>query len=135
MKNYLCKDCPYNNNGWCTQLKKQGLKDITICSIKPGQPNSSSLQNSPKAPAHEPIHDQLIGKTEILHSLLKVLAIEKKKGSNEKEMLDALSLQLLGLTEVTQQHIKLHKVRENAESIIDLDLIDSLQELKEYIKK
>lgn len=30
-KNYLCKKCNHNNNGWCNELKKQGLKNITEC--------------------------------------------------------------------------------------------------------
>lgn len=30
-KDYLCKDCLENNNGWCKKLKKQGLKQITSC--------------------------------------------------------------------------------------------------------
>lgn len=28
-KEYYCKDCGYNNNGWCPKKKKNGLKDIT----------------------------------------------------------------------------------------------------------
>lgn len=32
-KNYLCKECKYNNNGWCTKRKIQGLKNITECYI------------------------------------------------------------------------------------------------------
>lgn len=30
-KDYLCKNCTENNNGWCNKLKKQGLKQITSC--------------------------------------------------------------------------------------------------------
>jgi hypothetical protein len=30
-KNYLCKDCKDNNNGWCSSRKIQGLKNITNC--------------------------------------------------------------------------------------------------------
>ena len=30
-KSYLCKDCEFNNNGWCKKRKIQGLKDILIC--------------------------------------------------------------------------------------------------------
>ena len=32
-KNYLCKDCKHNKNGWCTERKMQGLKNITECYI------------------------------------------------------------------------------------------------------
>ena len=32
-KNYLCKECKYNNNGWCTKRKIQGLKNITECYV------------------------------------------------------------------------------------------------------
>mgnify|MGYP000960408138 CR=1 FL=1 len=36
MKDYLCKDCIYNNNGWCEKRKFNGLKkmDIAKCSDK-----------------------------------------------------------------------------------------------------
>lgn len=34
MRDYLCKDCPNNNNGWCTVKKCQGLKSITECEHK-----------------------------------------------------------------------------------------------------
>lgn len=37
-KDYLCKKCNHNNNGWCNELKKQGLKNITEC-------NSISLKD------------------------------------------------------------------------------------------
>lgn len=30
-KNYLCKECVNNNNGWCVERKMQGLKNITTC--------------------------------------------------------------------------------------------------------
>ena len=32
-KDYLCKKCEYNNNGWCTKRKIQGLKNITECNV------------------------------------------------------------------------------------------------------
>ena len=32
-KDYICKDCPHNNHGWCKERKIQGLKSITKCSI------------------------------------------------------------------------------------------------------
>ena len=31
MKNYLCKDCRYNNNGWCNKHSFNGLKKVTDC--------------------------------------------------------------------------------------------------------
>lgn len=33
-KEYLCKDCEHNNNGWCKELKFNGLKKITECEHK-----------------------------------------------------------------------------------------------------
>lgn len=32
-KDYICKDCPHNNHGWCKERRIQGLKSITKCSI------------------------------------------------------------------------------------------------------
>ena len=34
MKDYLCKDCVHNNNGWCEKKKFNGLKKITECGDK-----------------------------------------------------------------------------------------------------
>jgi len=31
MKEYLCKNCIHNNNGWCEKKKFNGLKKITEC--------------------------------------------------------------------------------------------------------
>lgn len=31
-KDYICKHCPYNNNGWCNIKKIQGLKNVLKCS-------------------------------------------------------------------------------------------------------
>lgn len=31
MKDYICKSCKYNNNGWCTKIKKDGLTKIQEC--------------------------------------------------------------------------------------------------------
>lgn len=33
-KDYLCKDCEYNNNGWCKKKEFNGLKKITECNDK-----------------------------------------------------------------------------------------------------
>jgi len=35
-KDYLCKDCQYNKNGWCTKKSLQGLKNIASCEFKDG---------------------------------------------------------------------------------------------------
>ena len=34
MKDYLCKDCVHNNNGWCKKRKFNGLKNIAKCTNK-----------------------------------------------------------------------------------------------------
>ena len=33
-KDYLCKDCEHNNNGWCPIIERNGLKNITSCANK-----------------------------------------------------------------------------------------------------
>ena len=50
-KNYLCKKCIHNNNGWCNELKKQGLKNITECnsiSLKEDVINEDIVSTSDK---------------------------------------------------------------------------------------
>ena len=35
MSNRVCKDCTYNNNGWCGVRKtNKGLKDLVVCEYK-----------------------------------------------------------------------------------------------------
>ena len=34
MGNYLCKDCQFNNYGWCDKFKFNGLKKISECKYK-----------------------------------------------------------------------------------------------------
>lgn len=41
-KDYLCKNCIHNNNGWCNKLKKQGLKQITSCEEYKDKTSSTS---------------------------------------------------------------------------------------------
>lgn len=38
-KDYFCKDCGNNNNGWCPILKRNGLKDIETCNYKKSKIN------------------------------------------------------------------------------------------------
>lgn len=33
-KEYFCKDCVHNNNGWCKEKKFNGLKKVTECESK-----------------------------------------------------------------------------------------------------
>lgn len=32
--NYWCKDCDFNNNGWCKKYHRQKLKEVTDCTDK-----------------------------------------------------------------------------------------------------
>jgi hypothetical protein len=45
-KDYYCKDCGHNNNGWCPKKKKNGLKDITAkdCNEKTLEKNIDGIE-------------------------------------------------------------------------------------------
>lgn len=53
-KDYLCKNCKENNNGWCKKLSQQGLKQIIECE-----------HHNPKGSIHsEPVQEE--DKTDML---------------------------------------------------------------------
>lgn len=103
-KDYLCKKCNYNNNGWCNELKKQGLKNITECnsiSLKEEFIEKSTTSKS------EEIYD-VFGKTEtdVAHRVY-----------GKREMFYHLSCQINGME---QQGIKCISIDELKELFINI---------------
>lgn len=77
-KDYLCKDCEFNNNGWCKKRSIQGLKNIITCEFNP---------NSPEVIAE--VFDngmyKQFGKREMFHNIqMQMLGIDRDESIEDK---------------------------------------------------
>ena len=77
-KDYLCKDCQFNNNGWCKKKSIQGLKNITECEFK----NNSTVKDEEEF--DNGMYKQF-GKREMLHNIqMQMLGIENDSAIEDK---------------------------------------------------
>lgn len=110
-KDYLCKRCKYNNNGWCNELKKQGLKSVTECS-------SISLKEEfldEKAKSNSDKDYDIFGKTktDVAHRVY-----------GKREMFYHLSCQIAGMEEKGLDSISINELKElfiNISKTLDID--------------
>lgn len=110
-KDYLCKKCKHNNNGWCNELKKQGLKSITECSsisLKDEFTDNKTTSNPEKdydifGNSKSDIAHRVYGKREMFyHICCQVLGMEEK-----------------GLTSISIQELK--ELFVNINTTLDID--------------
>lgn len=87
-KNYLCKNCKHNNNGWCNLLKKQGLKNITECDSLSTKEENTVNNSSSNITTNEDKSYDFFGKTDtdVAHRVY-----------GKREMFYHLSRQVLGM--------------------------------------
>lgn len=85
-KDYFCKDCGENNNGWCKKRGIQGLKSITECADKPN--------NNPKIESSKDLKDvkdgayKQFGKREMFYNIQRQMsAIEADSTIEDKFIL------------------------------------------------
>lgn len=86
-KSYLCKDCPHNNNGWCTKRKIQGLKSITECEFRDkDEPVAINVQTSSEKDKGFSIEAyKNMAKRELFHNIQRqIIAIELKDDIEDK---------------------------------------------------
>lgn len=109
-KDYLCKKCNHNNNGWCNELKKQGLKNITEC-------NSISLKEEfiEKDTSNLDESYDIFGKTEtdVAHRVY-----------GKREMFYHLSCQINGMEQQGIKSISIDELKElfvNISKSLDID--------------
>lgn len=134
-KDYLCRDCYYNNNGWCKKKKMQGLKQVTHCSEKPRaqQPEEPVFSN-------EELNDdygfsyRLLGKRELYWSLQRnIVAIEQDDTIKDKynEVLKVFGEfgRMLSQIEDLSKNDKILN-----ESMIDIDLRKDSKSMYEYLR-
>jgi hypothetical protein len=118
-KDYFCKDCLHNNNGWCKKRRIQGLKNITNCQekltahyekIKPQEDKNS-----------RPEAYKQFGKREMFHNIQRqMLAIDEDNGVDKYHSLKQI---MVNLEKMLQVEERIHGIA--TDYLIDQDIIDS----------
>lgn len=106
-KNYLCKDCDHNNNGWCNKLRKQGLKDITECESK--TVNGIDLNTSLNSNTEDFTPHRVYGKIEMLNTICRQIIAIESDGKTEIS-LDKLKSLLVNLNTTLEVDSKIFGV-------------------------
>ena len=57
MSYYLCQDCKYNNNGWCTKKKMNGLKKKGIVRCADHEINAIANDGNMRYEIHYEVHN------------------------------------------------------------------------------
>jgi hypothetical protein len=123
-KDYLCKDCEYNNNGWCKKKEFNGLKKITECGDKKvegylseqGQQKYNSIVDE----QHQDINYEEyknMGKREIFHTIQQQLNAMK----NTDTVLTVKQI-MVNLEQLLLIGEKVHGIK--TEYIIDEDIFN-----------
>ena len=122
-KEYFCKDCVHNNNGWCKEKKFNGLKKVTECESKRVEGYLSE--------------EGQVQYNETVDSLYKEIDYTPYKNFGKREMFYHIQMQLeamgndLTVKDVKQIMVNLEKVLQIGEQIqgieaeyeIDKDII------------
>lgn len=120
-KDYFCKDCQHNNNGWCNLHKKQGLKNIAYCADKHNNEKMKSAKNTK-------IADKQFGKREMFHNIQKqMVAIE-----NDKTVVDkftVLKQVMVNLEKVLSIEEQIHGISLDYE--LDEDILESSKKISD----
>lgn len=144
-KDYLCKDCEHNNNGWCKKHSKQGLKNITECEDKVQKGatlkeiTKKALENDAEwKPATKEIEEidtmpyKVFGKVEMLNTtMMQVIGMENQgKTSISISELKSLLVNLADMISIEEQ---IHGVK--TDCMIDGDILRNKHALTEKWRK
>lgn len=93
---YLCKDCDFNNNGWCNKRKMQKLKEVKKCTFKEIEgiqiyEKQESLKKEDNSEAYKNF-----GRRDFLYNMQRQIIAMESKGE-ESISLDELKLLMVGL--------------------------------------
>lgn len=101
-KDYLCKDCEFNNNGWCKKRKIQGLKDIVVCEFKP------SLTSIEDEEFNSGTYKQF-GKREMFHNIqMQMIGIDRDETIEDK--FKTLKQVMVNLEQMLQAEESIHGI-------------------------
>lgn len=125
-KDYLCKDCEFNNNGWCKKRSIQGLKNIVVCEFNP---------NSPEVEAEDfccGTYKQF-GKREMFHNIqMQMIGIDRDESVEDK--FKTLKQVMVNLEKMLQAEESIHGIA--LEYSVDEDIYkDSMSISNEWLNK
>lgn len=124
-KNYLCKDCDFNNNGWCNKRNIQGLKNITECKFK----SCLSIEDSYDLEQEFDVAPyKQFGKREMFRNIqMQIIGIEDDIDIEDK--LKALKQVMVNLEDILRVEEKIHGIA--LEYMIDDDIYKSSMKISE----
>ena len=141
-KDYFCKDCSNNNNGWCNVRKCQGLKAITFCAHKnmevmqpikpkPVSPSKTGqqLKKSAAAVDHAAI-ERVVGKIEAIWNIQRQAMAIMQQEPPEKQM-PAMMAVITSVSKALEYEKNIHKVEHFVSSMIDMDMIKDFTKMTE----
>lgn len=129
MKNYFCKDCLENNNGWCNLHKKQGLKAITSCNDKRTEYTTDSNKEIDTR-GSEAIF-RVIGKREMFQTIQsQMLAIDSDPSIDDRFI--ALKQVMVNLEQMLNVHEQLFEVDKYTNSEIDRGIREDSKKISQY---
>lgn len=128
MKDYFCKDCPENNNGWCKLHKKQGLKNIEFCPDKP----SDQIEESESVDV-DTVKEAFrqIGQRNMFNNIQRqMLSIEKD--DKVKDKFSTFIRVMVNLEKMLQVHESIFKVDKYIDNEIDRDIMQSSKNISKH---
>lgn len=120
-KDYLCKDCVENNNGWCNKRKFNGLKKITECEFK----KSDEVEVVEKDVDHTP-YKQFGERENFFHMQQQIIAINERNDTYEEKW-NALNRAMKSIGDYLEVNEKIFGVA--TEYLVDEDILDNSKKM------
>lgn len=134
---YICKNCPHNNYGWCKERKIQGLKSITECDIHDKYIMPDVEEEHMEEPKVDEFYERTMGELTMLWKLhLQFVAIlENKDLSSTDPILIDLLQAINNISKVTYDAAKVTNVVNIAinADMLDSDIVRSIENMNEFI--
>lgn len=125
---YLCKDCDFNNNGWCNKRKMQKLKEVKECTFKEIEGvqvcgNQESLEKEDNSEAYKNF-----GRRDFFYNMQRQIIAMELKGETSIS-LDELKLLMVGLDQTLKISEALSGIK--FDYMIDQDIFNNSNKIIE----
>ena len=125
---YLCKDCDFNNNGWCNKRKMQKLKEVKECTFKEVEGvqvygNQESLEKEDNSEAYKNF-----GRRDFFYNMQRQIIAMELKGETSIS-LDELKLLMVGLDQTLKISEALSGIK--FDYMIDQDIFNNSNKIIE----
>ena len=126
-KDYMCKECEYNNNGWCSERKIQGLKNITLCEVI----ENKTKENVQDTFDNKSLSYKTLGTREMLYYIQRqIVGIDQNKAEDKWK---ALKEAMLGMEQKQQIDEQIFGIAIDYE--LDRDMIQTSKDISRYWKE